>query len=91
MKIIQVLTGAVACVSLIGLTPAYAANKTAAVGTLSVAKGGVKFGKLSRAGTVTTKSNDIKGSTALVAILALVAIVGGTIPAIKSNRTPTSP
>lgn len=104
MKINHMLTGAVACVSLIGLTPAYAANKTAAAGKLSVAKGGVKFGKLTRAGTVTKKSNRAQseaeggadasgGSTGyIIGGLALAAVVGGVIAGTTTGGSaPTSP
>ena len=105
MKINHMLTGAIACVSLIGLTPAYAANKTAAAGKLSVAKGGVKFGKLTRAGTVTKKSNRAQsdeeaaggaqgGSSStgfIIGGIAIAAVTGGVIAGTTSNSTTTSP
>lgn len=35
--------------------------------------------------------SEIKGSTAIVAILALAAIIGGAVIALKDKGTPTSP
>lgn len=35
--------------------------------------------------------SEIKGSTAIVSILALAAIIGGVIIAAKGKKTPTSP
>ena len=46
---------------------------------------------IERAGAVLDDANQIKGSTAIVAILALAAIIGGAVILPKHNSRPTSP
>lgn len=102
MKIIQVLTGAVACVSLIGVAPAYAAENAPAIGKLSVAKSASKLGAPVRVGTKVKKRNagfqaegegGGTGTTGIViGVMATAAIIGGVVAAADGgDDTPTSP
>ena len=46
---------------------------------------------IQRAGVELSETNQIRGSTAIVAILALAAVIGGAIFLSKGKNTPTSP
>lgn len=103
MKFNQMLTGAVACVSLIGMAPAYAASKAPAAGSLSVAKSNAKFGKLSRAATLAKKGNRAQGDDNeggaggggatpwIIGGLAAAAVIGGVVAGTTGSSAPTSP
>lgn len=103
MKINRMLTGAVACVSLIGVAPAYAAENAPAIGKLSVAKSASKLGAPVRVGTKLKKRNagfqDDEGAGGgaggatpwVIGGLAAAAVIGGIVAATTGTSTPASP
>ncbi|MES2441421.1 MAG: hypothetical protein V4574_01210 [Pseudomonadota bacterium] len=63
----------------------------AALSLVSISSAAVAQSAPQPATEVVKGDSEIKGSTAIVAILALAAVIGGTIIALKGKGHPTSP